>query len=90
MAEYKLTKNLTINNIEEICKGIAEHLRRFNHLSLTIPESIEVDFSGVQLLYSINTTAQSLNKTISIRYQGQETEVNPFGICDFKETIAIK
>ena len=90
MAEYKLTKDLTINNIGEIYDGIAQHLSQFNHLSLAIPGDMEMDFSGVQLLHSLKKVAQESNKTVSIRYIGPEAESNPFTTCDFEEIISNK
>ncbi|WP_296703286.1 STAS domain-containing protein [Algoriphagus sp.] len=90
MAEFKLKKDLTIRNVSEIHKGFADHLKQFNHLSLTLSEDIDVDFSGVQLLYSLVSHAKSINKPVSISYLSKNGESDPFKICDFEEIISTK
>ena len=75
---------LSFINSEQIKQDILSHLKEFDHL-LIQANIAHLDLTGVQILYSIQKTCETLNKQVTYNIKMNEELKNLISRAGFKE-----
>ena len=83
-ATLKLEQELTYSNVVDLKEEVIKHLHEFDQLHIQA-NLVQIDLTGIQLLYSIKKTCLSAKKQVFLSIKMNEELENLLVSCGFKE-----